>query len=420
MITKCLSCGKIFDVEVAWKGQEVTCDSCGKDFLVKKYIECPKCSQLTPENGDKCESCNSPITIPLKRSPLLKSALTMPASKQKSQSVNSDSDEKANAVSTVYNPKRHSQTIDYGADKIAIESDKRRITKFKSVVILISVLVVIVISVFIPKQIYDKLWAELGSASAQYNLGRRYYNGDGVKEDKAEAGKWYKEAADQNFPEAQYALGKYYYDGYGTPRERACCGNADLVEWYRRAAYQGLAVAQRDLGECYYNGYGSTENKNKAVEWFRKAAEQGDTIAQYNLGVCYYNGNGVAKDQVEAVKWFRKAAEHGDAKAQFNLGCCYQDGEGVAKDEVEAAKLYHKAAEQGNAKAKDEQEKRVLKGVRQWVNTANREMFFIGKNASKEEVTAKMNAYCDAIGLKNTPEQIKVLVQVVIDNSKLK
>ena len=120
MITKCLSCGKIFDVEVAWKGQEATCDSCGKDFLVKKYIECPKCSQLTPENGENCESCNSPITIPLKRPPLLKSALTMPASKQKSQSVKSNSDKVASDPISI--PKKHSQTIDYDADKIALES----------------------------------------------------------------------------------------------------------------------------------------------------------------------------------------------------------------------------------------------------------------------------------------------------------
>lgn len=95
MITKCLSCGKIFNVVTSWNGQSATCDSCGKDFTVMKYIECPQCSQLTPKDWDKCESCDSLISFPLQCPSQLKSALTMPSRKQKSQSVNSDSDKTA-------------------------------------------------------------------------------------------------------------------------------------------------------------------------------------------------------------------------------------------------------------------------------------------------------------------------------------
>ena len=43
--------------------------------------------------------------------------------------------------------------------------------------------------------IYKK--AEQGDAEAQYRLGSCYYNGDGVNEDKAEAVKWYRKAAEQ-------------------------------------------------------------------------------------------------------------------------------------------------------------------------------------------------------------------------------
>jgi TPR repeat protein len=39
--------------------------------------------------------------------------------------------------------------------------------------------------------------AEQGYASAQYNLGRMYANGDGVPEDDAEAVRWYRLAAEQ-------------------------------------------------------------------------------------------------------------------------------------------------------------------------------------------------------------------------------
>ncbi len=96
MITKCLCCGKRFDVEPSWKGQTAACDSCGKDFTVKKYIECPKCAQLTPENGDKCESCNASIIIKM-RIPTQYKEPSMPPSAHKyesscSPSINQDSD----------------------------------------------------------------------------------------------------------------------------------------------------------------------------------------------------------------------------------------------------------------------------------------------------------------------------------------
>lgn len=55
--------------------------------------------------------------------------------------------------------------------------------------------------------------AEQGQDFAQYNLGEKYYNGDGVPQDLAEAAKWYRLAADQGHVGArirldiQYAIG---------------------------------------------------------------------------------------------------------------------------------------------------------------------------------------------------------------------
>lgn len=44
--------------------------------------------------------------------------------------------------------------------------------------------------------------AENGNRNAQYQLGRRYYFGNGVNEKKTEAVKWYQKAAEQNHAEA--------------------------------------------------------------------------------------------------------------------------------------------------------------------------------------------------------------------------
>ena len=48
--------------------------------------------------------------------------------------------------------------------------------------------------------------AEQGDAEAQYSLGWRYDEGEGVPEDKAEAVKWYRLAAEQGNDDAKFSL----------------------------------------------------------------------------------------------------------------------------------------------------------------------------------------------------------------------
>ena len=46
--------------------------------------------------------------------------------------------------------------------------------------------------------------AEQGNARAQFALGSKYHYGRGVPEDRVEAVRWYRLAAEQGFAEAQY------------------------------------------------------------------------------------------------------------------------------------------------------------------------------------------------------------------------
>ena len=57
--------------------------------------------------------------------------------------------------------------------------------------------------------------AEQGNALAQYNLGLKYQNGQGVSEDQQEAFKWYELSAKQGHPQAQANLGRMYEKGQG-------------------------------------------------------------------------------------------------------------------------------------------------------------------------------------------------------------
>jgi TPR repeat protein len=55
--------------------------------------------------------------------------------------------------------------------------------------------------------------AEQGDADAQFLLGLRYYQGNGVAKDFVEAVKWYRKAAEQGHLFAQMSLGYCYKDG---------------------------------------------------------------------------------------------------------------------------------------------------------------------------------------------------------------
>lgn len=52
--------------------------------------------------------------------------------------------------------------------------------------------------------------AERGDAVAQYQLGTMYLNGEGTRQNAAEATKWFRLAADQCDPRAQLSIGISY------------------------------------------------------------------------------------------------------------------------------------------------------------------------------------------------------------------
>ena len=120
--------------------------------------------------------------------------------------------------------------------------------KRRSYPLLLQLFVVVIVVLFAPQamsaQTVDELKrnAEQGDATAQYNLGLCYANGDGVAKDCYEA-----------------------------------------VKWYRKSAEQGDATAQNNLGLCYEDGVGVTKDLNEAIEWYRKAAQQGIDNAKLRL-----------------------------------------------------------------------------------------------------------------------------------------
>jgi hypothetical protein len=77
--------------------------------------------------------------------------------------------------------------------------------------------------------------AEAGDTDAQWQMGVRYHDGQGVPQDDAQAVRWFQLAAERGNVAAQGALGAYYWRGRGVP--------ADLSKAY---FWSALAMAQGD------------------------------------------------------------------------------------------------------------------------------------------------------------------------------
>ena len=77
--------------------------------------------------------------------------------------------------------------------------------------------------------------AEQGDAEAQNNLGAMYYTGQGVRQDYAEAARWYRKAAEQGDVQAQYNLGLMYYNGQGVRQDLHLS-----KEWFGKACDGGF------------------------------------------------------------------------------------------------------------------------------------------------------------------------------------
>jgi hypothetical protein len=186
------------------------------------------------------------------------------------------------------------------------------------------------------------LETDQGNAATQNNLGRRYYNGEGVPRDLGKAAELFQKAAEQGNADSQNNLGRLYYNGEGVPRD---LGKA--AELFQKAAEQGNADAQRALARLFVRGEGVPRDLGKAAELYQKAAYQGNVDAQFSLALLYEKGEGVPKDLGKAAELYQTAANQGDAEAQFNLGLLYEKGEGVPEDSAKAGELYHQAANQG-------------------------------------------------------------------------
>jgi len=147
-------------------------------------------------------------------------------------------------------------------------------------------------------------------------------------------------------------LGKLHWKPNSASRDLAEAGR-----WFRKAAEAGNSTGMVLLGDMYSAGEGLPRNYTEAARWFQQAAEAGDRNGMENLAHMYYNGHGVPKDASRAVTWYSKASSAGNANATYRLATLYENGLGVEKNRGQAIALYRTAAARGSEDARKRLEK---------------------------------------------------------------
>ncbi len=79
-------------------------------------------------------------------------------------------------------------------------------------------------------------------------------------------------------PDAQWQMGVRYHDGQGVPQD-----DVQAVQWFQRAAEQGSVVAQGALGAYYWRGRGVPADLSKAYFWSAIAMAQGDEMSKSRI-----------------------------------------------------------------------------------------------------------------------------------------
>ena len=245
------------------------------------------------------------------------------------------------------------------------------------------------------------------NAEALYQKAEKYYYGIGVRQNYADAAKFYRKAAEQGHAKAQNSLGYMYSFGQGVPQD-----NNEAQKWYRLAAAGGIAIAKERLDRLQ-----AVADRAAPTGTEHSTAGTGSADELYRKGRMYYYGQGVRQDYEEAAKWYRKAAWLGNVDAEYCLGYMYLLGYGVGQDNEEALKWYRLAAAGGNAMASEKAaglEAAAREAAARRQRTANAqalyqtaEKYYYGRGA-KLNYNKAANLYRKAANLGNADAQCRL------------
>ena len=115
-------------------------------------------------------------------------------------------------------------------------------------------------------------------------------------------------------PIAEYELGKSYFEGNGVDKDLS-----KAIQWFQKSANSGIDDAQYTLAFLFSEGVYLQKDLKKAANWFELAARQGHAESQYRLGLLYSKGQGIEKNISLAFAWFAFAEKGGKMESRLEL-----------------------------------------------------------------------------------------------------
>ncbi len=199
----------------------------------------------------------------------------------------------------------------------------------------------------------DTTATSLGIIISQFALGSAYMQGNGIRQNFAEARKWLSLARDNGLPQAGVML-KQLDDQEKTAAKNPAAKKtsaadiiepgqnedfrngliaydrkdfAEAVKFFRAGAAQGSAEAQMMLSYCLDEGIGTEKDKEASEELMKKAADAGNPVAQ-----ALYGGILMEDKKIEeALKYVKKSAAQDCVSGQLALGVLFLASEDAAE-----------------------------------------------------------------------------------------
>jgi hypothetical protein len=153
-------------------------------------------------------------------------------------------------------------------------------SRYRTLIGLVVAVVAMVLG-YLAGPIIEKRWADSPQAPQQSAVeAASTVSGQSATDHGAQAyslGSLHK-LADRGDADAQWQMGVRYHNGEGVPRD-----DVQAMQWFLRAAEQGHVIAQATLGAYYWAGRGVPQDFSKAYFWSAIALAQGDENSKSRL-----------------------------------------------------------------------------------------------------------------------------------------
>lgn len=229
--------------------------------------------------------------------------------------------------------------------------------------------------------------AKTGKKEAVFYYGYLLFNGMGTQRDAQQGLKLMEQAAAQDMPSAQYQVGKAYYEGNGVGKDlikakqylREAVGKSKQAAWplanvYLESDTADFFHAAQWIAEVYkghkkdiqtllsdkananfrdyligLKKYCVEKDYDGALAIFKTVAKNGNVEGLTMQAVCLTDANYAKRNAKKAVKLLAKAIEKGSHYAEYHASLMYESGEGMkSPDKDRALALLSHAAQQGD------------------------------------------------------------------------